>query len=267
MQCFLGVEVAVQINILVSNVFKVQKTAQINEWRLVLMNYNRNKKYFTSGKVGLIIGVVLLLFALGSLAGGEILWALIWGAAGAAAIYFLYIASQISDREIDEVCGKSIGNIKAEALLKLGIDADEVTEAEPISVHGYSFGGGGMSKLGKDGAWRSSQYSATVFFFSNDQVHCYTRKFSIIDPDNFETTEEYFYRDIVAVKVEQGSIYVDGGKGSQKGSQKVSYDFFKLTTSGGTSIEAVFRKKDSDLINRSITAMRNLLKNKKQAMS
>ena len=160
--------------------------------------------------------------------------------------------------ELDNFCDAKTANIMSEAMEKLGLDEEDVTESEPIVVQGYN-----LLKAGLwyrwwdpwDGMSRSSEYQVSLFFFSKEQVHSFVRTFSLIGNEQFDSTDEYFYRDIVSVSTSQEQA--GGGIA----------DCFTLTTSGGTSIRASFKKSDADNINRSISAMRNLLKSKKQAMT
>jgi hypothetical protein len=249
-----------------------------------IMDYKRNKKYFLGGYTGLFIALIFWFIGLAVLAANVIVGILFIGI-GVAVFYFLYLKGQIKDEEIDRICEEQVKNIRVDAMNKLGLDEEEIKEAEPIIVHGYKTVGckrgdyvaiDTLYKLGKDGVLRTSNYQATVFFFSKDQVHSFTRDFSLIDDEKFDGTEEYFYRDIVSVSTEQGKLDVAMGSAAlalMQGksarnipTKKVNYECFNLTTSGGTNMLGFFKKTDSDNVSRSINAMRNLLKTKKQAM-
>ena len=91
------------------------------------------------------------------------------------------------------------------------------------------------------------------FFFSQNEVHCYVYKFNTLRNQFFEETEVYFYKDIVSCSTSTEVV--------QFLNNNVNYEYFKLTTTGGTSISASFR--DIDYAQRSINAMRSLLKIKK----
>lgn len=150
------------------------------------------------------------------------------------------------------------------ALKKLGIDEDQVKEASPIFFDGYYYedipGAGEWDCKKEDGVFRSSNYNAVQFFFSADQVYCYQLRFSFVRDKLQETTDEYFYRDIVSVSTQSDST--NWVRDDKSGNVQVSFEKFKLTTSGGTSIEAtVFNLGEKE---RAIQGMKNLLRSKKQ---
>jgi uncharacterized membrane protein len=246
------------------------------------MDYQRNLKYFNN-IVGLWLGCIIAGVILGMIFMGVTpVLGLLFIVAGIVGGLVLKGKSEITDAEIDRACANRIANIQRDALNKLGLDEDQIKVAEPVVVSGFNYPEDSMDvlfRVGKDGVWRSSEYEVTVFFFSEQQVHCFERKFSLIKDESFDSSDEYFYRDIVSVSTAQGKSKVTvGGNAASKLAaasgkqvkgvivQTVSYEYFKLTTSGGTSIQAVFRKSDSSHVERSVAAMRNLLKAKKTAM-
>ena len=203
--------------------------------------------YTLSDTEMIAIGVVLSLLGVGALIAGV--------------AYNSYVKKRViivKDNEIDSFCDRMVNYVKTQALHRLGLDEDNLREAEPIMVKGYNFSGKmGMQshiKRGRDQILRSSDYQVTLFYFSKDQVHSYVRVFSVISDTFFESTDEYFYRDIVSVSTTQEQTRIG------------IVDCFKLTTSGGTSVTATFSRFDADNVHRSISAMRNLLKSKKQTM-
>lgn len=163
----------------------------------------------------------------------------------------------VSDYEVDSYASQLIGEITETGLMKLGLDKDEVKEIQPITIEGYDYVGSNLYRYGKDMKWRGDRYKAVIFFFSNNEVHCYTCSVSLIDGTRNESTDVYFYNDIVSVstQTEYSQTVVNGV------AKKISYECFKLTTSGGTSINCSI--KNSDQVSRSINGMRNLIKSKK----
>jgi hypothetical protein len=245
------------------------------------MDFKKNTKYFgTSGWGWLILIFVGLIFGASLMAVNGFFGFIILAVGVVGGILLKVKGGGIKDEDIDKICLGQIGNIKSVALNKLGVDEDQVSAAEPIIVSGYNFKEKDSDihyKMGKDGTWRSSQYEVVVFFFSDSQVHSFKRTFSIVKDESFDETEEYFYRDIVSVATTQGQFQAMVGvapgslgklnsQQAQRLTKTVKYEYFKLTTSGGTAIQATFRKQDSNTIERSVAAMRNLLKAKKQAM-
>ena len=158
-----------------------------------------------------------------------------------------------SDAQYDNEVLKSLDNLRQKALNKLGIDEDEVKEIEPISFDGYVYKGATELKKGKDGLFRTNKYECVQLFFSQNEVHCYTFNFDTTCDKHYESTDVYFYRDIVSVSTSSESEKVL--------EQTVEYETFKLTTAGGTALQVSLR--DVNNAQRSINAMRSLLRQKK----
>lgn len=110
-------------------------------------------------------------------------------------------------------------------------------------------------KQGKDDLYRSSKYEAVMFFFAADDVHCYTYNFSITEDWHRDSTDVYFYKDLVSVSTQTDNMTV--------GALKFDYEYFKLTTAGGTSISCNVRNANDS--QRSINAMRQLILAKKRS--
>ena len=220
------------------------------------MDYVKNKKYFKP----LVLKFPLIVCAVGLvlLMAEQVLIGLLAIAAGAV-IIFLQIKGKPSDEEIDAAVVSHLSEMKARALKKLGVDEDEVSEIAPISFDGYVYNNAQI-KLGKDGKYRSNKYQAVMFFFSGNEVHCYTYDFSITEMGQRESTDVYFYKDIVSVSTQTSGTEYSVGKGK---SSQFDYEYFKLTTTGGTSISCSVRNIDD--AQRSINGMRSLIKSKKMA--
>ena len=222
------------------------------------MDYERNKKYFSGNALlefakSHIIITVVVCFLLAFTGVGMIACVLI------GVECYLMSRNTPKDEEIDAAVSKQMANLKDRALRKLGIDEDEVSEIAPITFDGYVYDKA-MIKKGKDGLYRSNKYQAVMFFFSQNEVHCYTYDFCITENRQRESTDVYFYKDIVSVSTQtDGTEYsVGGGKNSQ-----FDYEYFKLTTTGGTSVSCSVRNIDD--AQRSINGMRSLIKIKKMA--
>lgn len=222
------------------------------------MDKKKIQKYFkpTNMNLGIIICVVgLMSFA------GDVMAGLVITAIGAALIFF-QVAGRPSDEDIDNLVASQLSNLKERAMRKLGVDEDEVSEVAPISFDGYVYNNAQI-KCGKDGKFRSNKYEAVMFFFSANEVHCYTYNFCITDGTQRESTDVYFYKDLVSVSTQtDGKEFVDHSKKKAK-TVKFDYEYFKLTTTGGTSISCSVR--DVDTAQRSINGMRTLIKTKKMA--
>lgn len=158
-----------------------------------------------------------------------------------------------TDEQYDSEVGKALNNLRQKALNKLGIDEDEVKEIEPISFDGYVYKGATELKRGADGLFRTNKYECVQLFFSQNEVHCYTFNFDTTSDKHFESTDVYFYKDIVSVSTSSESEKVKD--------TTVEYETFKLTTAGGTALQVSLR--DVNNAQRSINAMRSLLRQKK----
>lgn len=219
------------------------------------MDYKKNQKYFqplnlTAAITICFFGVILL--AVNSVVG------LITTALGIL-IIVLQVKARPKDADIDAAAMSQLQDLKARALRKLGVDEEEVNEIAPIYFHDYVYEKA-LLKRGKDGKYRSNKYRAVIFFFSSNEVYCYTYDFSITESSQREFTDVYFYNDIVSVSTTtEGTEYsVGNGKSSP-----FDYECFRLTTTGGTSISCVVSNADD--AQRSINGMRSLIKSKKMA--
>jgi len=231
------------------------------------MDYNRNKKYFEDQNfkgaiIALIIGGIIFLAGASGGSGGAAVVGLIIAGIGGFLIYSK-TSGRPTDSEIDQTCLDQVKNLKDLALQKHGLDADQVKEADPILFSGYYYENirsGCLYQIGKDNLYRSSNYEAVIFLFSAEQVYCYTNRFSIIADEKQESTDEYFYKDIVSASTASNTKTYTNKANQEK---TINYQFFKLTTSGGTSISAsVLNMGDAE---RAINGMKSLLRNKKSS--
>jgi len=248
------------------------------------MDYKYNKLFFdpisdrnfAPGILLIILGafitiIAIALFQEGKVGGGVILLIIIPGLVYLG-IFLLKNAIKFnSNKEIvtayhlDKACEDHLKNLKLMALKKLGIDEDEVKEAEPIYFHYYYWDDIPDSTVrwhkdkDCDDLYRSSHYNAVMFLFSKDQVFCYNYRFSNIEERKQEITNEFFYNDIVSVTTESQV------KKHASSSAVVKYEYFKLTTSGATSIDAMVLVGEST--ERSINAMKSLFRSKKATIA
>ena len=221
------------------------------------MDYQKNQKYFQTinykGPIILIvIGAITFLVGLSGSAGAAIVGLLLL--AGGIGFIVMKKKNVVTDAEYDASVASMLNNMQAKALNKLGVDEDEVKEIAPISFDGYVYKGASQAKKGEDGLWRTNKYESVMLFFSEHEVHCYTYNFDTTSQKQTEATDVYFYKDIVSVSTASDTVQVLG--------QNVDYEYFKLTTAGGTALSVSLR--DVSNAQRSINAMRALLKIKKQ---
>jgi len=200
------------------------------------------KKYFkkfpkwAAWMVG--IGAIVALVS-GMEAGGIVLGVVLVGIGGWA----IWNSFQTpSDSEMDAWLEEDLKVLNQKALSKTGTDQSELG-GERVMVTGPRFwdvlSANVGYKKGKDGTWRFTPVGVTVLNFTANQLVCYTCSLDLEtgNPLN-ESTDEYFYKDIVSVSTKTKSLAVKIGEASV---QLNSAETFELTTSGGTSIEVVLR--------------------------
>lgn len=121
--------------------------------------------------------------------------------------YFLEDSSKLTDAEYDSIVQSKLQslNLKQRAMEKLGIDETQVNEIDPVHLEGYYYAADDLDakkqaiykKTGEDFFTRTSAYQQTWLFFSNEQIFAYQYTFNLDEEGYKETTEEYFYKDIV----------------------------------------------------------------------
>ena len=245
------------------------------------------KKYFhpwdvttgvDSGLAGLatvaFIGGIIAMFAIGFVVGLVIVGISI--AIGAVsskdAVTTHYGAT---DMEYDRAVEEYLSTLKPQALAKLGIDEEEVKEIPPIIMGDYVYpevnvvthADGknevivhGELKKGDDWKWRSAEYKVVMLFFSQNELHCYSRTFSTATESvSAETTEVYFYQDVVSAST---ATFQDKFKDVEGKPITATREGFSLTTKGGTSFTV--NVSNAQYAQQSVNAMRALLREKKQ---
>jgi hypothetical protein len=231
------------------------------------IDYARNKKYFAQGTlrnpaIAVGVGIVLLFLGMGKGSAGPIVLGILVAAGGGAWMYF--VSNGPSDQDIDRAALNAVGDLRKRALSKLGLDADQVGLIQPVIANGYFYkpiGDDVLIKVGKDQNIRATNYEGVVVFFSEYQLHAYKFQFSLVEADEFrESTDEYFYRDVVSVSTSSESFKAELISGERK---QVSWEEFKLTTSGGTSITSSI--KDQSSVGKSIAGARSLIRERKIA--
>lgn len=217
------------------------------------MNYERNKKYFKPLHVDLPLILCIIGLCLFS---SEKLISIVLIAVGILLIV-VQMKGRPTDEEIDSIVISQLANMKIRALRKLGIDENEISEVDPICFHGYVYDNA-MIQKGDDNKYRSSKYQAVIFLFASDEVYCFKYNFSITENIQSESTDVYFYKDIVSVATQTTGTEYSVGRGKKS---QFDYEYFRLTTTGGVSVSCTVR--NSDDAESSINKMRALIKSKK----
>ena len=155
-------------------------------------------------------------------------------------------------------------NLKQRALGKIGLDEDQLKAIAPVFLHGYHFGDGALSSVGKDDRIRSSKYDATWLFFSDTQVYMYSYTLDMTSDSKKEATEEYFYKDITNFSTSSETVEVmkiSGCKGDKATKTNREYTRFSLVVPGDKFTCSTSGVADAD---RSVSAMKQKLREKKQ---
>jgi hypothetical protein len=197
-----------------------------------------------------------------------------------------------ADRQMDAWLDEELQHMHTRALEKTGLDTSELV-AEAVLLTGLRFWNIGGAEIGirkgKDEIVRFTPIGITVINFTEHQIVAYQCALDMMtgNPLN-ESTDEYFYRDVVAVSTQTESMTWDKAMLSSAGLAKTplaslvkhgrlqfnAAKMFVLTTSGGTSIQVVLN--DPALIesvgggtipteraDRAIQAVRKMLREKK----
>ena len=236
------------------------------------MNYSRNAKYFKPGLSPkpififlLIVGILFPTFP------GLAITALIV----AGIILCIMFIGKPKTEEIDQIANDELKNVEKLALKKLGLEKEELSLAEPIQFRGWEYWTNGRRKvddeelrkcvdvMDKDsGIWRSPVITLHYFGFSENMIHHYVKYISMVSATYKETTEEFFYQDIVSAKTDSSDEPAwDYKKKKEDPDKRVHRNFFMLRSAGGDTIQCNVANLDD--AETSVNAMRALLKQKK----
>ena len=165
----------------------------------------------------------------------------------------------IKDDEYDQMVRAKFDapSLRKRALGRIGLDEDQLKEIPPVFISGYDFEGDRALCLrqGSDRMWRSSRYEGSWLFFSDSHVYMYYYRVDMISNTKSEQMHEYFYKDITSFSMasesreQEGKIYE-----ASRFSLIVPGDKFNCSASGT----------DSTVLDRSLSAMKQKLREKKQ---
>ncbi len=191
----------------------------------------------------------------------SLFWAAVWIALGVWRIVSYY--KKPSDAEMDAWIKEDMENLPGRALAKAGLDPAELI-AKSVTVYGPRFwnvGGAEVGiKKGDDGIVRFMPIEVTVIHFTVHQLVSYQCVLDLTTGNPLsESTDEYFYRDVVSVSTQSESLTLEGIDPKLSSGplaalmvggklQLNAAETFKLTTSGGTSIKVFLR--DPKLVER-----------------
>lgn len=234
-----------------------------------MSGYMKNKLYFYGASkllgVGIAVGVIGLIIMCAVDVGVGVVGIIIGGLLG-------YVGWLVpSDSQIDRQAGDFLLQMDGKAFKKMGIDASEVSAAAPVKFWGYRFTYPSYLcdeandrcpwKVGGDNLVRSSEVVITGFYFGENSVYCYECTLSLVSNAFKESTEEYFYRDVVSVKTETSDKPFIGSDGKENPRRRVRSESFIIRNMGGES--RVFNVKRADEAEAAVNSFRALLKQKK----
>lgn len=222
----------------------------------------------------ILIGILVMLG--GSQAGGGVVVAGIV-ILGIGALGIWSASGKPSDQKMDEYIAEDLSLAKSKSLQKASIDESELV-GDSVVVTGPRFwntaGASINYKKGKDGKLRFTPINVSVLHMTQHQIVSYQACLDLTT-GNFlnESTDEYFYKDVVSVATKtESKSYTSEKFGTI---QLNAAETFVLTTSGGTSVETIL--KDPKLIElmgggdiptteaeRAIQVVRKMLREKKQ---
>jgi len=152
--------------------------------------------------------------------------------------------ARVADTQMDEWLEEELKEVNKKALLKLGIDETECV-AEPVCITGPRLwdtaGAKMLSRTGRDNIIRFTPVNVVVLNFGQHQLLSYECAFDFTTGNCLnESTDEYFYKDIVSVSTKTTSTEIIFEGESQK-TQINSAETFVLATSGTSKIEVTLR--------------------------
>ncbi len=187
------------------------------------MNHQKNIKYYTSTDTLFYVGLPILILG-AALVVAELLWfyflpyQMIIGAVLAvigAGLAFIPRSLRTSEKELDAIVASMTENYAAEIVEKFGLARSLLKQTPPMVVQSYIFEGEGLLfRRGKDDRkWRTSLYSAAAVLCTKNGIVISHKQFSLIEDALSETTHEFHYAALDAVKVEDLDISLpDGSK-------------------------------------------------------
>lgn len=158
---------------------------------------------------------------------------------------FLKLYKLPKDEDIDNLCRKRTQTILEQGYEKLGLTVDDESLREPIILQGPSFDEityDPAIKKGKDKIVRSSNHQVSVFYFGREQVYLYQQTFSVIDHEQNEIIDSYFYEDVVSVTT--SSKVISYYNELLRRDAFVNFDAVTLHTTGSSAIECSIQNID-----------------------
>ena len=168
------------------------------------------------------------------------------------------MANIMTDDEYSSmVCRKRDSlNLRQKALDKIGLDEEEVSEISPATFEGYVYNNA-YAKRRANGDWVSSAYQVAWLFFSSTQIYIYRCTFNMDGDKKFESTDEFFYKDVTSFSTSSETEQAHG-VGDKK--FEIVSNKFKMVVPGDQIFVSMDGIENSDDI---IQAMKQKLREKK----
>lgn len=149
-----------------------------------------------------------------------------------------------TDAQMDQWLEENLKELSKASLIKMDIDSSSCIDI-PVTVTGPRLWDKADAKLlyrkGNDNQIRFTPINATIITFTEKQLLAYNCVLDFTTGRALnESTDEYFYKDVVSVstKTESKTIKLDD---CEQTLQLNAAETFTLTTSGGTSISVLLR--------------------------
>lgn len=131
--------------------------------------------------------------------------------------YYQYAQSKIASLDL-----------KNKGLKKLGIEASEVTEVEPLCVWGFDEDNTTNWLYTVNGTSISPKVQGTYMFFSDSRVYLYSYTLNTITGSHKESADEFSYKDIVNISTVEST----SEKKIKKKVETYRWSFLVLTVPG-----------------------------------
>lgn len=168
-------------------------------------------------------------------------------------------------KRVGERCNQL--NLKAKAMMKIGLDESEISEIAPICLNSYKFDDDAYVKVENNVAV-SSKYCVSWIFFSATQMYTYSFTFDMTSDNTWEETNDFFYQDITCFttrnKVVERIITETGkgcfGKGESTYKSNYVVDTLEITVPGRSHTISM---RDASVQAQSIQAAKSMLRERK----
>ena len=189
--------------------------------------------------------------------------------------YILHVLNSMpEDHEIDAWFKEETETLKKKALQLLGVEgkvllAEPVVIFKPVMWKAKEINEENINKKkGKDGLLRFSAWKFMILEFTEKRLGCYIAMYDFIKGETTkETTEEFYYTDIVRVATEQEKVVLLGG-------DEVTLEQLVIKVSSGDSvglrdITMLYETEKNKVIptpklEEAVTSIRKILEEKKQ---